>query len=197
MHEKVQLERLLDNLQGPDWLKVMGITGVTDGERKEWEPKRDFFIKEVELLVDKFRLWKEQEKKLKVEKEAAQAVKEDDDDEEETESGMHIRPIRCTQAKLMCLQSLNQRGLTEGLPHHSHLKRRSQRPPNLENLPSLTATFFPQYPSNLQSLSHPSSPNHIFELLHWGSTDMDGTPSPSACPSRSSRSVNSSYPRTL
>lgn len=87
MHEKVQLERLLDGLQGPDWLKVMGITGVTDGERKEWEPKRDFFVKEVEALVDKFRMWKEQEKKLRAEKEAAHAAKEEEDDEDESESG--------------------------------------------------------------------------------------------------------------
>jgi hypothetical protein len=81
MHEKLQLERLLDGLQGPDWLKVMGITGVTDGERKDWEPKRDFFVKEVEALVDKFRVWKEEEKRLRAEKEAALAA--DDEDEED------------------------------------------------------------------------------------------------------------------
>jgi hypothetical protein len=86
MHEKVQLERLLDGLQGPDWLKVMGITGVTDGERKDWEPKRDFFVKEVEALVDKFRVWKEEEKRLRAEKEAALAADDDEEDGEETES---------------------------------------------------------------------------------------------------------------
>jgi len=87
MHEKVQLERLLDGLQGPDWLKVMGITGVTDGERKDWEAKRDYFVKEVEALVDKFRVWKEEEKRLRAEKEAALAAREEDEDEdgEETE----------------------------------------------------------------------------------------------------------------
>ncbi|KAA8617209.1 SAS4 domain-containing protein [Pyrenophora tritici-repentis] len=74
MHEKVQLERLLDGLQGPDWLKVMGITGVTDGERKDWEAKRSYFVKEVEALVDKFRVWKEEEKRLRAEKEAALAA---------------------------------------------------------------------------------------------------------------------------
>ena len=87
MHEKVQLERLLDGLQGPDWLKVMGVTGVTDGERKDWEAKRDYFIREVEALVDKFRVWKEEEKRLRAEKEAALAAKDDDGDGdgEETE----------------------------------------------------------------------------------------------------------------
>lgn len=83
MHEKVQLERLLDGLQGPDWLKVMGITGVTDGERKDWEPKRDFFVKEVEALVDKFRVWKDEEKRLRAEKEAALHAQDEDEDEDE------------------------------------------------------------------------------------------------------------------
>ncbi|KAF1996718.1 hypothetical protein P154DRAFT_498197 [Amniculicola lignicola CBS 123094] len=86
MHEKVQLERLLDGLQGPDWLKVMGISGVTDGERKDWEPKRDYFVKEVEALVDKFRIWKEEEKRQRAEKEAAlharEETEEDDEDDE-------------------------------------------------------------------------------------------------------------------
>lgn len=86
MHEKVQLERLLDGLQGPDWLKVMGITGVTDGERKDWEPKRDFFVKEVEALVDKFRIWKEEEKRLRAEKEAALAAQDESGDEETDDS---------------------------------------------------------------------------------------------------------------
>ena len=84
MHEKVQLERLLDGLQGPDWLKVMGITGVTDGERKDWEPKRDYFVKEVEALVDKFRIWKEEEKRLRAEKGAALAAREEEEEEEES-----------------------------------------------------------------------------------------------------------------
>ena len=86
MHEKAQLERLLDGLQGPDWLKVMGITGVTDGERKDWEPKRDYFIREVEALVDKFRVWKEEEKRLRAEKEAALAAQDSSSDEEDDES---------------------------------------------------------------------------------------------------------------
>ncbi|KAI8940056.1 hypothetical protein NX059_003775 [Plenodomus lindquistii] len=89
MHEKYQLERLLDGLLGPDWLKVMGITGVTDGERKDWEPKRDYFVREVEALVDKFRVWKEEEKRLRAEKEAALAAADasstEDAEDEDTE----------------------------------------------------------------------------------------------------------------
>ncbi|KAK8162771.1 something about silencing, SAS, complex subunit 4-domain-containing protein [Phyllosticta citrichinensis] len=85
MHEKVQLERLLDGLLGHDWLKVMGITGITDSEKKEYEPKRDYFIAEVRALVDKFRVWKEEEKRLRVEKEQAQHAKGEEEDDVEDE----------------------------------------------------------------------------------------------------------------
>jgi len=82
-HEKVQLERLLDGLQGPDWLKVMGVTGVTDGDKRSWEPKRQYFIREVDALVDKFRIWKEEEKRLRLEKEEKLAREEDEDEDEQ------------------------------------------------------------------------------------------------------------------
>ena len=65
MHEKLQLERLLDGLQGSDWLRVMGISGITASERKEFEPKRDYFMQEVQSLIDKFMAWKEEEKRLR------------------------------------------------------------------------------------------------------------------------------------
>lgn len=68
-HEKVQLERLLEGLQGHDWLRVMGINGITESEKKVFEPKRDYFIKEVTVLIEKFRMWKEEEKRRKAAKE--------------------------------------------------------------------------------------------------------------------------------
>jgi Something about silencing, SAS, complex subunit 4 len=68
-HEKVQLERLLDELQGHDWLRVMGISGVTETEKKLYEPKRALFVKEVSSLIEKFRVWKEEEKRRKIERE--------------------------------------------------------------------------------------------------------------------------------
>ena len=86
MHEKVQLERLLDGLRGHDWLRVMGISGITDGEKKAFEPKRDYFIREVRILLEKFREWKEEEKRRKVEKEESMQGEEEPnegDDEEE------------------------------------------------------------------------------------------------------------------
>lgn len=89
-HEKVQLEQILEGLQGPDWLRVLGVTGVTDGERKDWEPKRRHFISEVEALVDKFRQWREEEKRLKQEREEALAAEEEErenGEDEDNEAG--------------------------------------------------------------------------------------------------------------
>ena len=93
MHEKVQLERLLDGLKGHDWLRVMGISGITDGEKKAYEPKRDYLIKEVRILLEKFREWKEEEKRRKVEKEESMLDEDEDqggggsEDEGEIDSG--------------------------------------------------------------------------------------------------------------
>ena len=81
MHEKVQLERLLEGLRGHDWLRVMGISGITDSEKKAYEPKRDYFIREVLLLLEKFREWKEEEKRRKVEKE--ESMLDEDEDQED------------------------------------------------------------------------------------------------------------------
>ena len=86
MHEKVQLERLLDSLKGHDWLKVMGISGVTDGEKKSWEPKKDYFIREVEILLEKFREWKEEEKRRKTEREERLLAEEEDEEKSQTMS---------------------------------------------------------------------------------------------------------------
>lgn len=77
MHEKVQLDRLLDGLLGHDWLRVLGVTGVTEGEAKKFEPKRYYFIAEVRALVDKFKQWKDEEKRQRLEKEAALAAERD------------------------------------------------------------------------------------------------------------------------
>ncbi|MCJ1402506.1 hypothetical protein MMC11_005726 [Xylographa trunciseda] len=90
-HEKVQLERLLEGLKGHDWLRVMGISGITDSEKKSFEPKRDWFIREVSCLIDKFRRWKEEEKRRKVEKDlsvkADEEEEDDDDDDDDNEAG--------------------------------------------------------------------------------------------------------------
>ena len=105
MHEKVQLERLLDGLKGHDWLRVMGISGITDGEKKAYEPKRDYFVKEVLVLLEKFREWKEEEKRRKVEKEESM-LDEDEDQEEDgsEEDGSEDNAPNTTDAEAVPIQ---------------------------------------------------------------------------------------------
>ncbi|KAL4738964.1 something about silencing, SAS, complex subunit 4-domain-containing protein [Aspergillus similis] len=69
-HDQQQLDRLLDELQGHDWLRVMGITGrsLSEQEKKLYEPKRDYFIAEISALLQKFKIWKEEEKRRKLDK---------------------------------------------------------------------------------------------------------------------------------
>lgn len=70
-HEKYQLERLLDDLKGPDWLKTLGISGITETEKKRYEPKRLLFVRETQALINKFKWWKEEEKRRKLERDQA------------------------------------------------------------------------------------------------------------------------------
>ena len=80
-HEKYQLERLLEELRGPDWLKTLGISGITDTEKKRYEAKRTLFIRETKALINKFKRWKEEEKRRKFEKQQHlldEAAEEDD-----------------------------------------------------------------------------------------------------------------------
>ncbi|OQE36857.1 hypothetical protein PENCOP_c011G02041 [Penicillium coprophilum] len=73
-HEQQVLERLLDELRGHDWLRVMGLTGVHESDKKLYEPKRDILIQELVTLVNKFQAWKDEERRRKLEKERAQPV---------------------------------------------------------------------------------------------------------------------------
>ncbi|KAL8705334.1 MAG: hypothetical protein Q9201_001533 [Fulgogasparrea decipioides] len=84
-HEQSQLERILEELKGHAWLRTMGITGITDSERKIYEPKRIVFIQRVTALLNKFRAWKEEEKRRKTERERASTVDEEDEEEQEAE----------------------------------------------------------------------------------------------------------------
>jgi hypothetical protein len=86
-HEKDQVIRLLEGLQGHDWLKLMGVSGITDSRKKEYEPAREYFIKGCENILEKFRTWREEEKRRKLERELAlaEAEAEEEDEEEEEE----------------------------------------------------------------------------------------------------------------
>ncbi|CAN8101301.1 unnamed protein product [Discula destructiva] len=70
-HEKEQVIRLLDGLRGPDWLKTMGVSGITEGKKKQFEPARAHFIDKCEVVLAKFRKWASEEKRLKLEKDRA------------------------------------------------------------------------------------------------------------------------------
>ncbi|KIX01679.1 uncharacterized protein Z518_09405 [Rhinocladiella mackenziei CBS 650.93] len=92
-HEKYQLEKLLEDLRGPDWLRTLGITGITETEKKRYEPKRLLFIRETQALIDKFKRWKEEEKRRKLEREQAlleEAMEEDDEADEEEGSASSV-----------------------------------------------------------------------------------------------------------
>ncbi|KAI7786690.1 iq calmodulin-binding domain-containing protein [Diaporthe eres] len=94
-HEKAQVIRLLDGLKGPDWLKTMGVSGITESKKKQFEPARAHFVHKCEVVLDKFAKWAAEEKRLKLEKERAakesRASQETDsskaeDDEEDDET---------------------------------------------------------------------------------------------------------------
>ncbi|KAJ5664635.1 hypothetical protein N7462_011448 [Penicillium macrosclerotiorum] len=68
-HEKQHVERLLDELRGQDWLRVMGLVGVHDSEKKLYEPKRQILMDELVALVTKFQVWRDEERKRKLAKE--------------------------------------------------------------------------------------------------------------------------------
>lgn len=63
-HEKPHLENLLEELQGSDWWRTMGIQNLSDVERKKFAPKRDLYIKKVRELLGKFEAYKEKEERL-------------------------------------------------------------------------------------------------------------------------------------
>ncbi|KAL8995507.1 MAG: hypothetical protein Q9169_004767 [Polycauliona sp. 2 TL-2023] len=110
-HDQSQLARILEELKGQAWLKTMGITGVTDSERKSYEPKRALFIQRVTTLLDKFKAWKEEEKRRKAERERSCSIDDEDEDADEeddsdrSESGAG-------------LGSIDERSVTNGRAKH-------------------------------------------------------------------------------
>ena len=138
-HEKVQLERLLEGLRGPDWLRVMGVSGVTEGERKGWEGKRAWCIREVKALIEKFRLWKEEERRRKVEKEMSVRDEESEEEDEEedddvvtrtrrrTPAFMDVDDLAALQLQAEALSASSSRSKTKSKTATSHLSTSSLR----------------------------------------------------------------------
>ena len=88
-HEKDQVQRLLEALQGYDWLKVLGVSGITESKKKDFEPARMYFIRGCQSVLEKFRIWKAEEKRQKLEKDLAAAEAEaEEEDDEDTGSGV-------------------------------------------------------------------------------------------------------------
>ncbi|KPM45826.1 hypothetical protein AK830_g660 [Neonectria ditissima] len=85
-HEKDQIIRLLEGLQGHDWLRVMGVSGITETKKKAFEPARDHFIKGCQAILAKFRNWIMEERRRKLEKEKVLAEQAEDDDDESPEA---------------------------------------------------------------------------------------------------------------
>jgi len=74
MFEKAHLERLLDGLKGHDWLKTLGVVGGMDCDLKALQEKRDHFITEIKLLLKKFQRWRDEEKRIKADKDIEQNI---------------------------------------------------------------------------------------------------------------------------
>lgn len=89
-HEKDQIVRILNELQGHDWLRTMGVNGVTETRKKSFEPARDHFIRGCQAILGKFRHWSQEEKRRKLEKERVLAEEEDEEDEEDEDSDAEI-----------------------------------------------------------------------------------------------------------
>ncbi|ETS81946.1 hypothetical protein PFICI_06948 [Pestalotiopsis fici W106-1] len=84
-HERDQIVRLLGELQGPDWLRTMGVNGVTESKKKGFESARSHFIKGCEGILEKFRWWAQEERKRKLERDRALAEEQDDDEDDDEE----------------------------------------------------------------------------------------------------------------
>jgi hypothetical protein len=85
MHERDQVARLMEALQGHDWLKVMGVSGITESKKKEYEPAREHFVRGCQGILEKFRQWRDEEKRRKLERDQQLAEVEEEEDEEEAE----------------------------------------------------------------------------------------------------------------
>jgi len=69
-HDKSRFEQYLERLTGPDWLKLLGIERLrlSDEERHGFEKKRKALIDEIEIILEKFKAWKDEEKRRKMDK---------------------------------------------------------------------------------------------------------------------------------
>ena len=139
-HEKYQLERLLDDLRGPDWLKTLGISGITETEKKRYEPKRMLFIRETQALIDKFKWWKEEERRRKLERD--QAILEEAaelEEEVDVSSQAHTRSPSTQPPDSSEIDALASQQLLEEVK--SAHKRKKLAPPDPPLVPEVYRPF--------------------------------------------------------
>jgi hypothetical protein len=161
-HEKENLERLLEGLQGPDWLRVMGVTGITEGEQKNWRPKRDYFIAEVSALVDRFRTWKDEEKRMRLEKERAREEEDDKDEEDDEEEGEGKEGDNASIASSDITASASrQLQIEAGLNPRSRAKRKkTPAAPNREVRPPPLTSFYKAAHLRAQAMGETRTTRH-------------------------------------
>ncbi|KFY39538.1 hypothetical protein V495_05900 [Pseudogymnoascus sp. VKM F-4514 (FW-929)] len=129
-HEKDQVARLLEGLQGHDWLKVMGVSGITESKKKEFEPAREHFIKGCQGILDKFRSWREEEKRRKLEKEKAlaEAAQEGDDESEESDGD----PPDYSDVDHAAAMQLHEEAIARSAPHTPTKRRAPEKRAKVE-----------------------------------------------------------------
>jgi hypothetical protein len=130
-HERDQIARLLDGLEGHDWLKIMGVSGITEGRKREYEPARDYFIRGCRGILDKFKAWREEEKRRKAEKdrlaaEAADAEEEQEDDDGDESDG---DPPDYSDVDHAAAQQLHQEAIARSAPHPQSPRKRGGKAP--------------------------------------------------------------------
>lgn len=136
MHEKSELERLLGDLRGPDWLRTLGISGITETQKRDLEPKRDFFTARVQGLLERFASWKEREKELRLERERRLRRAEVQTCDEVEDSGKKLHssavPVMKSSAGTTATQSQSAKASPDPPPMNSFFRKRHQRAAAIE-----------------------------------------------------------------
>jgi hypothetical protein len=157
-HERDQVIRLLEGLQGHDWLKLMGVSGITESKKKDYEPAREHFIRGCEAILEKFRLWREEEKRRKAEKEAAAAsaaeeveeeeVEEEQEDQQEDEQEGNISdgdPPDYSDVDASAARQLHEEAIARSAPLSKHSQKKAKVeviPPSVPEVEKEFTSFF-------------------------------------------------------
>ncbi|KAI5467594.1 something about silencing, SAS, complex subunit 4-domain-containing protein [Mariannaea sp. PMI_226] len=176
-HEKDQIIRLLEGLQGHDWLRVMGVSGITETKKKAFEPARDHFIKGCQAILDKFRNWILEEKRRKQEKEKALAERAEEEgegpvqsDEEmpEDETGREDSIDSATPAKQLREEALAR---SKGSGKTSKRQRSTPQPPAK---PPASKAAAPKPADSKTPLPKPPEPPKEFKSFFSKRYERDG-----------------------